>query len=189
MKKKLLLQSLIIMVLLTLIFIFTTTPVAVSDLFFDGANSSINFSDGSRQTTAATPAWHQILPAAERFELVMNNEAVLDRETGLVWQRDTSDDQYDWYSAQSYCYIINLGGRKGWRLPTIDELATLVDPIQSVPALPIGHLFTNVKSFYWSSTTYAGSTNHAWLVSFGSGDVINSLKTSSYYVRAVRSGQ
>ena len=34
------------------------------------------------------PTWSQVIEdASERFELVMNDEAVLDKETGLVWQR------------------------------------------------------------------------------------------------------
>jgi hypothetical protein len=37
----------------------------------------------------ANPSWDQELPAAQRFIVLsnLNNEAVLDRETGLVWQR------------------------------------------------------------------------------------------------------
>lgn len=37
----------------------------------------------------AEPSWDQKLPAATRFVVLMdwNNEAVLDRETGLVWEQ------------------------------------------------------------------------------------------------------
>jgi len=33
------------------------------------------------------PAWSQKLPAADRFVLVLDGVAVLDKETGLVWER------------------------------------------------------------------------------------------------------
>jgi hypothetical protein len=38
----------------------------------------------------ANPSWDQQFPAAQRFIVLSNwnNEAVLDRETGLVWQRN-----------------------------------------------------------------------------------------------------
>ena len=138
----------------------------------------------------AVHSWDQILPANERFELVMNNEAVLDRETGLVWERNTIDTIRDWPQAQSYCYKNNIGGRGGWRLPTIAELRTLVDTTQFNPALPAGHLFTNTKSDgYWSSTNYADVSSYAWYIVFVSGGAFSKPKTHSYYVRAVRSGQ
>ena len=137
------------------------------------------------------PSWHQILPIAERFELVMSNEAVLDRETGLVWQREASDTTYDWYDAKYYCYNTNIGGRGGWRLPSVEELRTLIDPTESYPALPEGHLFTNtnLQFTYWSSTTYTSNTLYAWRVYFGNGNVFGTKKSYNYYVRAVRSGQ
>ena len=53
-----------------------------------GSGTGIIFPDGTKQSTASAPTWHQILPAADRFKLVMNsNAAVLDRETGLVWEK------------------------------------------------------------------------------------------------------
>ena len=148
-------------------------------------------SQACSQATASIPTWDQILPVAERFELVMNDEAVLDRETGLVWERDTVDNMRDWIDALSYCYQNVIGGRGGWRLPTIAELRTLVDTTQFNPALPAGHLFTNVKrAGYWSSTTFADVISYAWYISLPNGGAYSSPKTHDiYYVRAVRSGQ
>ena len=42
---------------------------------------------------------------------------------------------------------------------------------------------------YWSSTTYAYSTDYAWVVPFVWGDIYGLPKSQSYYVRAVRGGQ
>ena len=48
----------------------------------------------------------------------------------------------DWSSAISYAYQKEeLGGRKGYRLPTIEELSSLIDPNQEYPALPVDHPF------------------------------------------------
>ena len=208
MKKRMINQSFLVVFFLALVFIFVTAQYSVAemtlndnvniegDLFLEGNNSGISYSDGSRQTTAATPSWHQILPAADRFELVMyvnllrGFEAVLDRETGLVWQRNTSDTLYNWEDANVFCHQTEIGGRKGWRLPTIEELSTLIDPFRTNPSVPDNHPFTNVKNdCYWSSATYSGSTSNAWLVYFSNGAVYVGIKTDSYYVRAVRSGQ
>jgi len=40
-----------------------------------------------------------------------------------------------------------------WRMPTINELESLVDASTHHPALPEGHPFTDARDAYWSSTT------------------------------------
>ena len=111
------------------------------------------------------PTWSQKLPAAQRFVIVLDGAAVLDKETGLVWEKSPDPNLRPWDSAINYSYSKTVGGRKGWRLPTIEELASLIDATQSNPALPNGHPFLNVQSGrYWSSATYAGNTDQAWYV-------------------------
>ena len=146
------------------------------------------------------PAWYQTLPSGQRFAMVMDGQAVLDRETGLVWEKSPSMDTTNWLGAQSYCIYLTTGGRLGWRLPTIQELASLVDLSVSAPALPSGHPFTNVQADnltdnYWSATTIALVTTYAWGVNFylgivadfnGPGDL---SKDGHNYVWCVRGGQ
>ena len=135
------------------------------------------------------PAWYQKLPASERFQLVLDNAAVLDKETGLVWEASPDTTVRTWASAVYYAYNKNVGGRCGWRLPTIEELRSLVDPTQSNPALPSGHPFTNVQLYYyWSSTTDVGSASFAWFVDFYGGYVDVGGKSDGYYVWCVRGG-
>lgn len=135
------------------------------------------------------PTWSQKLDASERFELVLDDAAVLDKETGLVWEQSPDTTTRGWTSACNYCYGREVGNRKGWRLPTIEELASLVDNDNSNPALPTGHPFDNVQSAdYWSSTTLALDTSYAWSVDFGNGGVYAYDKSDSYYVWCVRGG-
>ena len=140
-------------------------------------------------TTQIPPAWNQILPAADRFELVMGGAAVLDKETGLVWEQSPDTSTRIWTSAISHCYQRQVGGRKGWRLPTIEELASLVDTTQINPALPSGHPFVNVQlPNYWSAATFADGSTFAWVVAFGFGSVNLNNKTGINYVWCVRGG-
>ncbi len=159
------------------------------ELFIENEAGGITFSDGSRQVSSARPTWHRSLYAG-RFELVLGGEAALDRETGLVWQKNTIDSDFDWYEAQSYCYNVIIGGTKGWRLPTINELSSLRRS-GSWYSLPDNHPFTNVKSSYWSATTHAANSDGAWYINFEnnvSTPIQTTSKSNDCYVRAVRAG-
>lgn len=49
-----------------------------------------------------------------------------DRWTGLLWQKDgTASGKKNFYQAADYAKELELGGLKGWRVPKIDELATI----------------------------------------------------------------
>src|SRR5687768_17687330 len=88
----------------------------------------LTFSVGkaTAQTTAngpyyAWPSWDQQLPASTRFIVLANwkdtnfpsgGAAVLDRETGLVWQKTASGtSELDWDRASFHCLNQNTGGR------------------------------------------------------------------------------
>src|SRR5688572_1502638 len=90
------------------------------------------------------PAWSQTLPAAERFVLVMGGAGVLDKETGLVWEQSPdATTKSTWEVAQVVCNLKAVGNRKGWRVPSVNELASLLDPSNPAgnPDLPVGHPF------------------------------------------------
>ncbi len=139
------------------------------------------------------PTWSRILPAAERFELVMGDDAVLDKETGLVWAKDANiyGGTRTWFQAMGYCRNLSIADRKGWRLPTVEELSSLIDSsVTTNPCLPAGHPFINVQNGYWSSTTYVTASTNAWTVDLFN-CIVSSyyLKTSSgHYVWPVRGG-
>ena len=106
-----------------------------------------------------------------------------DTETGLVWEKSPTTTAVLWgVATHSSCADHAIGGRKGWRLPSQIELASLVDPSVGAPGptLPAGHPFTNVQSdHYWSATTVADSSDSARVVSFQNGGVTGQNKTVS----------
>jgi hypothetical protein len=143
----------------------------------------------------ANPSWDQTLPSSTRFIVLsnMNSVAVLDRETGLVWERSPSTITNSWSGARVVCGNRIASGRKGWRLPSLFELTSLVDPTQSnptLPALPPGHPFQNVQpSFYWSATTDADDTSRAWIAFFGGGSTLGpASKSLGFQTWCVRGG-
>jgi hypothetical protein len=107
--------------------------------------------------------WGRKFPTSERFVVLaqFNNEAVLDKETQLVWQR-ASGPASTWTSAETYCFVRAIGGRLGWRLPSISELTSLAGVVGSGGVggyLPAGHPFQNIgaQDYFWTSTEYPPS--------------------------------
>jgi hypothetical protein len=95
---------------------------------------------------------------SSRFKCVFHNEAVLDKETGLVWEKSPSTGLVGQGDAYTRCNTLRTGGRLGWRIPTLQELSSLIDPTQTNPALPAGHPFSNVLyeqggEEYWTAST------------------------------------
>ena len=142
----------------------------------------------------ATPSWDQTLPASTRFIVLtnMNSEAVLDRETGLVWEQSPSTSAIEWDFTLQHCVRLLKGGRKGWRLPTIQELESLVDPAVASPGptLPFGHPFGNVQSsYYYSASSFVNGPDFAWGVSFSNGAVNGISVIGANFGWCVRGGQ
>ena len=131
----------------------------------------------------------------KRFTVLKDfgDAAVLDQTTGLVWEQSPQTAKATWLDAQSVCSVKTVGGRTGWRLPTLQELLSLGDPTQAHPALPHGHPFGNVQSsLYWSATTVAVELSYAWSVDFANGLVKEGVfgpKTNALHVWCVHGGQ
>ena len=134
-------------------------------------------------------SWSKALPAAERFVVLeaFSNEAVLDRNTGLVWERAPRHDSRRWFSGQYECLRATTGGQMGWRMPSISEMTSLLDPSRTNPALPEGTPFDiGGQAFFWTATRRAGFTDLAWGVNVRDGFVDDyefSLQVSSWCVR------
>jgi hypothetical protein len=146
----------------------------------------------------ATPAWDQKLAPVDRFVVLTNwnSQAVLDKETGLVWERLPSTIG-SWDQARLTCTRRTTGQRKGWRLPSVVELVSLINPTLPAPFVPPsaflmgtgGRSLSGVRSVrYWSASSLAGVPAEAWLVDFLDGNVGPRSKGSVDGVWCVRGG-
>ena len=158
-----------------------------------GDPSTFAQSAGVIDLSGTSPNWDKALPAAQRFVLLasFNNDAVRDDNTGLVWEKSPQIPTATWNGARFTCINKNVGGQKGWRLPSIPDLASLIDPSVAPPGptLPSGHPFQNVQSAgYWSATTSAEDASDAWFVYFGRGFVDHDSKIRTGHVWCVRGG-
>jgi formylglycine-generating enzyme required for sulfatase activity len=111
-----------------------------------------------------------------------------DSETGLEWQCE-SPGQMTWPEAQEYAASLTLDGKGDWRLPTLEELESLLDRTRARsdgrPLVREEVPFRDNLS-YWSSTTFERHTRNAWIVMFDGAYVLSYYKSNSYYVRCVR---
>jgi hypothetical protein len=145
---------------------------------------------------------------------------VRDNVTGLIWENKTVDGTihdknktFTWYDSnpatnggyagtpgdgtdtEDFINALNsahFGGYYDWRLPTINELDSIVNCDIPLPTINAAYFPNTVSSNYWSSTTYAGSTYYAWGVNFNYGYDhydFRGGKNAGYFVRAVRGGQ
>jgi len=124
---------------------------------------------------------------------------VKDNLTGLIWLTNADCFGYQTWTdaltasnslASGSCGLTDGSVAGDWRLPNVKELQSLIDFGQFNPALPIGHLFSGVHSYYyWSSTTVAFGPNSAWAVTLDGGFTAFVTKDDTFYVWPVRGGQ
>ena len=84
-----------------------------------------------------------------------------------------------WADARFQCLNKPVGGTRGWRLPSVTELTSLIDPLLVPPYVPT--VFTGVQlGTYWSSTSLMdGGTSSKYSVNFGDGSVGTTPKTTT----------
>lgn len=125
-------------------------------------------------------------PLEGRF---VDNEdgTVTDTCTGLMWLKDPTAEGsvFAWSEALLHCENLELGGYEDWRLPSIRELESVVDFGQADPATD--PVFGQTLGTFWTSTSFAGAADVAWLIDFIIGRDALGDKADRNSVWAVRS--
>lgn len=106
--------------------------------------------------------------ATERFDCVLQfNAGVHDRQTGLVWERTPGGVAMGWQEAFDYCAALVLPIERGWRLPTLPELLSLLEQSNLPPGTPFEGIDATAQ--FWTSTAPASEPNMAYPVDFMTG--------------------
>lgn len=148
-------------------------------------SSAILFGTPTTASAQADDAQDRLISdGSSRYENLreFDFDAALDRETGLIWDRNPNPALVTWDFAQHHCWERLAGRRGGWRLPTVEELTSLLDYNFGEPggypgqlALAPGHPFDNLDPNlrYWTSTTHPSSADdfRKVLVQLTDGDV------------------
>lgn len=123
----------------------------------------------------------------------MDGASILDKETGLVWEKALNASELTWGEAVFACYQRLAGGRTGWRLPAVEEIFSLIDVTHTFPALPPGHPFILPPAYstVWSASTDAFDPSIAWGVGLFTGMLTAGNKSSgpAHLAWCVRGGR
>lgn len=112
---------------------------------------------------------------------------IKDGATGLMWQQSGSEVNFSYQAALDYINELNskcFAGYSDWRIPTITELLSLLEPEKINGYLHISTLFDGKQQWCWSSDKRTKSSG--WYLFFYSGNVNWDFFDLDNYVRAVR---
>jgi len=124
--------------------------------------------------------------AAPAGRYTVTSDIVTDNVTHLVWESAASTTTQTWSDAATYCQGRTTGGLSGWRLPTIRELLSIVDPRACSQSIDTTVFPNTPSSAFWSSTLISGDSSYAWGVNFDGGGMGAHNVGGYSYVRCVR---
>jgi len=113
---------------------------------------------------------------------------ITDHATGLMWQKSGSPKWIDIKDIPAYIEKLNrdrVDGYSDWRLPTVDELKTLLTPEKQSNNLYINPIFDKTQQWCWTSDQHISGISFG--IYFFDGVIMAGKIDLPVYVRAVRS--
>ncbi|DAB30602.1 MAG TPA: hypothetical protein CFH84_03145 [Sulfurimonas sp. UBA12504] len=116
----------------------------------------------------------------EYFQVQKNG--VDDKLNNIIWEPLDNKQKANYEEAKDICEFKKTNG-KSWRLPSVDELYSLVNYNYIKPALNT-EIFSKIQNkYYWSDDAF--SAKDAYVVGFSIGSVATSPKEEKSYFRCV----
>jgi hypothetical protein len=148
--------------------------------FADGGSYRAFASSEARARCVRSDVFSAGTPAT-RYQVSVTDGTVLDTRTTLTWQRAVDRQKRSLPDAVSYCQARGAG----WRLPTLKELLTLVDPTTS-PSIDLAAFPSTPTDWFQSSTLAAADAAQSWLLLFSIPNTTRGPSASGGLVRCVR---
>lgn len=115
--------------------------------------------------------------------------AVIDKSSGLMWQRAVDTKKFTWDEAKAYCKALELADLDDWRLPHRDELCTIVDATTTAPSIDEKAFPNTPAKGFWTASKHA-KPEHSYGIDFedASNDCGQGIApwSETHFVRCVR---
>ena len=121
---------------------------------------------------------------------------ITDRRTGLMWEKEGCSGEMSYPSAEKYVSELNERKSVGygdWRIPTLEELCSLLEPRVNKRGLYTDNLFGSKQKICWSadSTRKSYGIKFNYTVDFTKGNIRGgasdiSWRSDRHFIRAVR---
>jgi len=124
-----------------------------------------------------------------QYELETINEdtIVIDQNTNLTWQKAGLDNEVNYDGVEAYIQKLRsdkFAGFDDWRLPTLVEAMSLMEPVQKNEGQFIDSIFDSQQGYIWTSDKR--TSLFAWIVQFFEADCYEFPIFMNLHVRAVR---
>jgi uncharacterized protein (TIGR02145 family) len=199
-------------------YFYSTSPEICNDYQKNRLQTPANPGDRGGSNSASPPgeavafAWSDNSPNARYRFLGKDQDIVEDIRTKLQWQRCSLGQTWNGLNCAGEAKIYQWDKAQrlapaSWRLPTKDELASLVycstgEPAYwktatesckgayASPTIATTAFPNTPEEWFWSSSSTIGNPHKAWYAHFGDGSVGSQAnKDGAIYVRYVRDGQ
>ena len=143
---------------------------------------------------------HSTIKHGYNPKAIRGDKVVVDDATGLMWHQGGSDDWMKWDDAKEWVEDLNseegYAGYHDWRLPTLEEAASLLESSKKNGNLYIDQAFSKEQKEIWTgdkcdyvSKDYVSKDvlETAWYVDFSFGKVSRYYRYNPCFVRPVRS--
>lgn len=128
----------------------------------------------------------------ERFQIVDDGNAILDRQTQLIWARCLVGMTWNGSTCEGEAQLIDLRsalarwpGSGEWRVPSFDELMGITRQYQ-VPPVDMDAFPNSPPIGVWTSSAYARTEDRAQYISYANGVEYFDYRGEKHAIRLVR---